>query len=99
MSVIKWWVDASFDVHPDYKGHTGAMMSMGSGSIMEIYQKQKINRRGSTESEIVGAYDALPKCLWSIYFYNFIEGQGYAAEDLRFHQDNMSAMLMEKNGK
>ena len=31
LSVIKWWVDASFAAHPDYKGPTGAMMSMGSG--------------------------------------------------------------------
>ena len=29
----------------------------------------------------------------------FIEGQGYAVEKLDFHQDNMSAMLMENNGK
>ena len=31
LSVIKYWVDASFAAHPDWKGHTGAMMSMGSG--------------------------------------------------------------------
>ena len=31
-NIIKWWVDASFAVHPDCKeGHTGAMMSMGHG--------------------------------------------------------------------
>ena len=63
---------------------------------MEISRKQKINGRGSTECEIVGADDALPQCLWSRYF---IKGQGYAMEELEFHQDNMSAMLMEKNGK
>jgi hypothetical protein len=28
---IKWHVDASFAVHPDYKSHTGATMSMGDG--------------------------------------------------------------------
>ena len=28
---IQWWIDASYAVHPDLKGHTGATMSMGSG--------------------------------------------------------------------
>ena len=36
LSVIKWWVYAPFATHPDRKGHTLAMMSMGSGLIMEI---------------------------------------------------------------
>jgi hypothetical protein len=30
---IKWYVDASFAVHPDYKSHTGATMSYGDGSL------------------------------------------------------------------
>ena len=43
MSVIKWWVDAAFSVHPDFKSHTGAMMSMGSGAFQSFSRKQKIN--------------------------------------------------------
>ena len=27
LSIIRWWVDASYGVHWDSKGHTGAMMS------------------------------------------------------------------------
>ena len=56
----------------------------------------KINGRRSTESEIVGADDALPQCLWSIYF---IEGWVYALEEIKSRQDNMSAVLMENSGK
>jgi hypothetical protein len=26
---LKWHVDAAFAVHPDYKSHTGAVMTMG----------------------------------------------------------------------
>ena len=63
LSVIKWWVDASFDAHLDCKGHTGAMMFMGSGLIMEISRKKKIKRRSLTEAEIVRADNALPKRL------------------------------------
>ena len=48
------------------------------------------------ESDIVGSDYALPQWLWLRYF---IEGQGCAVEDLEFHRDNMSAMLMEKKGK
>ena len=29
LHVIKWWVDASFAVHPDFKSHSGAAMSFG----------------------------------------------------------------------
>jgi hypothetical protein len=33
LSVVKLWIDASYEVHPDMKSHTGATMSMGKGSI------------------------------------------------------------------
>jgi len=33
MSIIKWWVDASFAVHPDMKSHTGSTMMLGKGMI------------------------------------------------------------------
>ena len=33
MTTIKWWVDASYGVHPDMKCHTGGTMSMGKGSV------------------------------------------------------------------
>ena len=68
LSAIKFRVCVSFAAHPDYKGHTGAMMSMGSGSIMDLSWKQKINGRKSIEDEIVGVDDALPQCFWSRYF-------------------------------
>ena len=41
LSVIKWWVDFSFAAHPYWKGHTGVMVYMGSGSIMKLSWKQK----------------------------------------------------------
>ena len=30
---IYWWIDSSFIVHPDMKGHTGGTMSLGVRSI------------------------------------------------------------------
>ena len=63
LTVIKWWVYASFAAQPYCKGHTESMMFMGSVLIMEISWKKKINGRSSTEAEIVGADSALPQCL------------------------------------
>ena len=44
LTVIKWHVDSSFAVHPDYKSHTGATMKFdgGKGSIMNLSRKQKL---------------------------------------------------------
>ena len=36
LHVIKWYVDASFAVHPDFKCHTGAIMTMGKGALQSI---------------------------------------------------------------
>ena len=30
---IKWWIDASFAVHPDMRSHTEGTMSLGKGSV------------------------------------------------------------------
>jgi hypothetical protein len=61
---IKWYVDASFAVHPNYKSHTGATMSYGDGdgAVQSISRKQKLNTKSSTESELVG-YDPMDKAV------------------------------------
>jgi hypothetical protein len=33
LRVVKWYVDASFAVHPDFKSHTGAVMMLGKGAM------------------------------------------------------------------
>ena len=30
---IKWYIDAAFAVHADYKSHTGATMTFGEGAV------------------------------------------------------------------
>jgi hypothetical protein len=44
---IKWYVDASFAVHPDFKSHTGAAMHFedGAGAVQSISRKQKLNTK------------------------------------------------------
>jgi hypothetical protein len=71
-------------------------MSLGKGSIIGMSKKQKINARSSTECELVGADDAMPQVMWTRYF---IEAQGFGIDDNILAQDNLSTMLLEKNGK
>ena len=96
LHIIKWMVDAAFAVHPDFKSHTGATMTMGEGSIINISRKQKLNTRSSTEAELVAVDDVVTMIFWMKYF---MEEQGYEVKKNILYQDNKSAILLEKNGK
>ena len=95
-NTIKWYVDAAFAVHKDYKSHSGATMTLGSGVIASTSTKQKVNTRSSTEAELVGVDDNLSKILWTKLF---IEAQGFTVTMNIVYRDNTSAMKLEKNGK
>jgi hypothetical protein len=93
---IKWWIDASFAVHPNMRSHTGGTMSLGKGSLYSFSRKQRINTKSSTEAELVGVDDGMPLVIWTR---NFLEAQGFNVRDNVVFQDNQSAILLEKNGK
>ena len=93
---IYWSVDAAFAVHNDMRGHTGAHMSFGQGTVIGISSKQKMNTRSSTEAELVGVDQPLPLILWSRLF---SAAQGMNIDDNILYQDNESAIRMEQNGK
>ncbi len=95
-NVLRWWIDGAFAVHGDMKSHTGAIMSMGSGAVVGMSTKQKLNTTSSTEAELVAVNDAMPMVIWMRYF---LEAQGYDVKDNIVYQDNQSAILLEKNGK
>ena len=65
MSIVKWWVDASFAVHPDMKSHTGGTMTLGKGMIYSASTQQKLNTKSLTEGELVGVNDVMPQVLWT----------------------------------
>ena len=96
MTLPRWWVDASYAVHADCRGQTGAMVSFGNGMAISFSRKQKLNTKSSTESELVGVDDAMPLVIWTRYF---LQEQGYDMEPSLVYQDNKSAMLLEENGK
>ena len=37
-SCLKWYVDAAFTVHLDFKLHTGATLKIGKGAIVSVSQ-------------------------------------------------------------
>jgi hypothetical protein len=55
LNVVKWYVDTSFAVHPDFKSHTGGVLTLGRGALTSLSKKQKLNTQSSTEAELVGA--------------------------------------------
>ena len=96
MTVIQWWVDASFATHPNCHSHTGATLSFGKGSVYSMSTKQKLNTRSSTEAELVGINDILSMILWTQLF---LEAQGYHVTDNVLHQDSESTIKLAKNGR
>ena len=96
LSMVRWYVDGSHQIHDDCRGHTGAFMTLGRGAICSSSRKQKLNTKSSTETELVAVDDKLPDILWMKYF---LEAQGYTIEHNIIYQDNMSTMSLEKNGR
>lgn len=90
------WVDAAYAVHPNMRGQTGGVMSMGIGILHGRSSKQKLNTKSSTESELVGVSEYIP---FNLFIINFLSEQGYKIENNLLYQDNQSAIRMEKNGR
>jgi hypothetical protein len=96
LRVVKWYVDTSFAVHPDFKSHTSAVMMLGRGAMQSIARKQRMNVRSSTEGELVAVDDTATMIVWTKLF---LEAQGYDVDKNIIYQDNKSTILLETNGK
>jgi hypothetical protein len=94
--VLIWYVDASFAVHSNMRGHTGGGLMMGRGFPIVSSTKQKLNTRSLMESKLVGVDDMMPSILWTRYF---LKAHGYHVSDNFIFQDNKSTMLLELDGK
>jgi hypothetical protein len=93
---VRWWADSAFAVHHDMRSHTGGLFTLGGGAVYSTSVRQKINTKSSTEAELVAVDDVMSQVLWTR---NFLEAQGYMVTDNVIHQDNQSAILLEKNGR
>ena len=96
LSVMINFIDSAHGVYDDHKSCTGAASTMGYGVLASVYAKNNNNTKISTEAELVGVADFLPKVS---YLRLFIEAQGLVLKRNVILQDNQSAMLMEANRK
>ena len=96
LSTMRWYVDVSYGLHYNCKGHTGMMMTLRAGAAMSMSKAQKLNTGSSTKSELVGVHDCLPDILWGKYF---LEAQGHVIDHNILLQDNKSTILLATNGK
>ena len=55
-----------------------------------------MNTCSSTESEVIGVHDVMPQLIWTA---NFLKAQGVNVNDTILYQDNLSSILLEKNGR
>ncbi len=94
--LLMWYVDASFAVHPNIRGHTGGGLTLGRGFPISVSTKQKLNTRSLTESELVGVNDMMPIICWTRYI---LLSQGYGIIEDLLLQDNRSSILLERNGR
>ena len=90
------YVDASYGVHPDMKGHSGCVIGIGKGPIFAKSNTQKLNTKSSTECELVALSDSATQIIWTR---NFLEEQGIIMKPAKIYQDNMSTIALVKNGK
>jgi hypothetical protein len=96
LHILRWYVDASFGVHPDFKSHTGAVLTLGKSAQQTLSAKQKLNVKSSTVAELVACDDASTKILWTPLF---MEAQGYKTRKNVLYQDNKQTILYLENGR
>ena len=65
------------------------------GTICNISQKQKINIKSFTKTEVLSTDNCMPHMMWTKYF---LYGQGYTYE-YELQQNNTSAIRWDVNGK
>ena len=88
------FIDASFGVLVDSKGHTGITMLLGQGAFCVASSKQRLVAKSSRDAEITGVSDGLSEVIWAR---NFLMGQGLEIGPAIVFQDNQLTMkLLEK---
>jgi hypothetical protein len=55
--MFAWWAVASFAVHPDIKGHTGGVLSMGQDAVYGTSTRQKLIIYGTFASLVFWPHD------------------------------------------
>ena len=69
LTFVDGYIDISYAVHDDRKSHTGGCVSLGRGVLLPRSEKQKLNTKSTTESEVVGCSDMTPDSIWARNFF------------------------------
>ena len=64
---VKWYMDVSFVVHPDFKIPTGEIITMVEVSMQSVYRKHRLNKIIITDTELVVDDDELV-LFWVVLF-------------------------------
>ena len=64
LSIMKTYVDVLYAVHPDMRGHSRGLITTRKGVIHIKTNKQKLNTKSSTETELVADSDYIPWTVW-----------------------------------
>ena len=93
---LRAYADAAHLVHPDCRGHSGAVILMGKNIIHCESKKQKLVSQSSTEAELVSLNSCLNGVLW---LRNLMNELGFEQVKTKIYQDNMSCITMANNGR
>lgn len=93
LAIMKPYIDVSYAVHPDMRGHSGGLISIGKGVLHIKINKQKLNTNSSTDTELVAANDCIP---WAVWITKVLLEQRYFVKIN--YQDNESAIKIERYG-
>ena len=93
---VEAYIDASYGVHQDGKGHTGVCITIGSGFFYVSSTKQKLVSKSSTEAELIGVSDGLSQVIW---VRNFLLAQGHDIGPALLWQDNKSTLALIEKGR
>jgi Reverse transcriptase (RNA-dependent DNA polymerase) len=103
--VVRCFVDASYNNHPDGKSHSGCVVSLGSGAVYCKSSKQKLVTTSSTEAELVAISDCISVGVWAR---NFLQEQKTGTHELNelntlppvmLFQDNTSTIILANKGR
>ncbi len=94
--MLMWYVNALFAMHLNMCGYTSGGMTIGRGFPISVSIKQKLNTKSLTESELVGVDNMMPIIQRTSYF--LLSQENGVIENLLL-QDNLSSILLERNGK
>ena len=67
LSITKWWVNAAFPSHHNYRDQSDGMMSLDAGAVISGSRKQRINGKISTDNELIGTDDFMGTVLKTPY--------------------------------